>query len=559
SNTTYYWYVTPKGPGGAASGCNANTTSFATGLIYCVPVYSNNICSSGDSLVYFSLKGEDGTQLINASGGSCGATSNNYSNYTAIGSADLYPSKAYSGKLKVNPGFSEGVSMWIDFNDNGLFEGTEKVLNHLTVAPADNELLYSIYIPIGSPAGAHRLRVRSVFGNAGANIDPCASYGFGETEDYTVNILGSSIPPYTVSAPPAPGTCITAGVTTIDSLSNNRNTVVPLIDSLNNIVGSVNALNQNLGRVTTQYYLHNSNNGTTTRQDAVAGAPPTSVYYLDRNLRISVATQPATPVNVRMYLTATDLANYNVSTPATTVGLLNVHKTNQNFCATRAAGDSMYIAQTGSGTLGSDYFVDFISPSFSNFYLYRGTAVLPVTIADIYGRVTGASNTVYWVTAQEQNTRKFVVERSLNGRDFSAIGETPTRAANGNSSTPLHYSFADIAPVTGKSFYRLRMVDNNGRETLSAIITLLRGDGKFEVVDVRPNPTNGQLYFNVIGGSNSNLNIVVRNLNGQVVMRTPVTQGAAFSINLGGLANGVYTLEATNRNGEKAVFKVVKQ
>lgn len=560
SNTTYYWFVTPKNTGGAASGCNANTTSFTTGLIYCVPAYSSNLCpSGGDSLVYFSLKGEDGTQIISASGGSCGATSANYSNYTATTNVDLYPSKSYSGKLKVNPGFSEGVSMWIDFNDNGLFEGTEKVLNHLSVAPADGELLYGIYIPIGATPGSHRLRVRSVFGNAGANIDPCNSYGFGETEDYTVNILSGSVSPYLVSAPPLPGTCVTGAVMTLDSITNNRNVVVPILDSFNNIIASINALDQNLGRTTTQYYLHNSSNGTNTRQDAVAGGPPTPTFYLDRNLRISVGTQPASPVNVRMFFTATDLTNFNVAVPGTTQNMLNIHKTNQNFCATQAAGDSMFIAQSGAGTLSGSFFVDFASPSFSNFYLFRGAAVLPISLADIYGRVTGASNTVYWTTAQEQNNNRFVIERSGNGRDFSAIGQLPTQALNGTSSTPLRYSFADIAPVNGKSFYRLRIIDNNGRETLSSIVTLLRGNGKFEVVDVRPNPTSNVVYFNVIGGSD-NITLTLRSLDGKQVLSRKVTAGnAGYSLDLSAQAGGMYMLEAVDASGMKATFKIVKQ
>lgn len=557
SNTTYYWFVTPKNAGGAASGCSANTTSFTTGIIYCTPAYSNNVCTSGDTLTYFSLKGEDGTQITNASGGACNVL--NYSDYTAIGSVDMYPSKTYTGKLKVNPGFSEGITIWIDYNDNGLFEATEKVLNHLSVAPADGQLLYGVYIPIGATPGSHRMRVRTVFGNSGANIDPCNSYGFGETEDYTVNILNGAVSPYIVSAPPAPGACITGAIMTLDSLTNNRNVLVPILDSFNNIFAGINANNQNLGRVTPQYYLHNSLNGTNTRQDAVAGGPPTTAYYLDRNVRLSVATQPATTVNVRLFITATDLANYNVAVPGTTTGMLNIHKTNQNFCATQAAGDSLFIAQLGSGTLGSSTFVDFATPSFSNFYLFKGAAVLPISLADIYGRVTGNSNTIYWTTAQEQNNNRFVIERSMNGRDFSAVGQLSTQALNGTSSVPLRYSFADLAPLNGKSYYRLRIIDNNGRETLSSIVTLLRGSGKFEVVDVRPNPTSNVVYFNVIGGGD-NITLTLRSLDGKQVLSRKITAGnAGYSLDLSKQAGGMYMLEAVDASGMKATFKIVKQ
>lgn len=197
--------------------------------------------------------------------------------------------------------------------------------------------------------------------------------------------------------------------------------------------------------------------------------------------------------------------------------------------------------------------------SFSGFWLTSVDFVVPVRFTDVHAKATGATNTVYWTTTQESNNRKFIVERSTDGRNFTAIGEVATRALNGTSSTPLNYSFEDGVPFEGKSYYRLRQQDRNGAELQSAVVTVLRGKGKMEIVDVRPNPTTGNLYFNVIGGSNSNLNIVVRSINGKEVMHTSLIQGSAFSVNLGGLASGIYTLEATNRNGEKAVFKVVKQ
>jgi hypothetical protein len=173
--------------------------------------------------------------------------------------------------------------------------------------------------------------------------------------------------------------------------------------------------------------------------------------------------------------------------------------------------------------------------------------------------VTGATNTVYWTTTSEQNSDKFVVERSLDNRNFTPIGEVTSRATNGNSSTPINYSFVDANPVQGKQYYRLQMVDRGGRTTQSQIVTLRRGGGKIEIVDVRPNPTTGIVYFNVLG-ANANVNVAIRDVSGKEVIRKGLVQSNSFSVDMSKLANGMYLLEAVDvRTGEKAIFKVGKQ
>lgn len=200
--------------------------------------------------------------------------------------------------------------------------------------------------------------------------------------------------------------------------------------------------------------------------------------------------------------------------------------------------------------------------TFSVFALGGTLVALPVTIANIRGEVTGSSNTINWTTATESNNRKFVVERSTNGNNFIAIGDVNTRALNGNSSSALQYSFVDANPLQGKVFYRLQMVDNGGRTTYSSIVTLRRGAGKLEIVDVRPNPTTGNLYFNLLGvNNNSQFTLILRTIDGKTVMvKNNFTPLGASVIDMSKLANGMYILEAVDvRNLEKAVFKVMKQ
>jgi hypothetical protein len=59
---------------------------------------------------------------------------------------------------------------------------------------------------------------------------------------------------------------------------------------------------------------------------------------------------------------------------------------------------------------------------------------------------------ITWSTATETNNKYFTIERSANGTDFVAIG---TVNGAGTSSSVNNYSFVDINPLTGVSYYRL--------------------------------------------------------------------------------------------------------
>jgi GEVED domain len=551
-NTTYYWYVVPRNAGGPATGCNTSTTSFTSeNPTNCPPVYTTG-CGLADSLVYFSLKGVSGTVIYNASGGICNTTPIAYSDFTSsFAPVTLARNESFVGKMRTGDP-NDYATIWIDGDDDGFFEDNERVLDNLKIGTTDK--LYSIYIPATMPVGIHRLRVRVIYSltKPTALTHPCNSYAYGETEDYRVDITSTgSVRSVT---PGLPGSCVDAAETTIGASSNNNGiSPVYLLDSLNNLVCGIYPDGNNLGTVKASYYVHNG----PVRQDV------TGRYYLNRNLSIGVDTQPATPYRFRYFYGNSEL-NALIAQPGSGVTSqfdLIMTKTQGIECVTQYVQQSPTLQfPVGFGSLSGDRFLDFTGfTSFSRFFLHGGSSVLlPVTLTNLRGEVTGATNTVYWTTEQEQNNRKFIIERSADGSRFDAIGEINSLAPNGNSSSRLNYTFADNTPLNGKSYYRLRMVDLNDRQTTSGIVTLLRGKGKFEIVDVRPNPTTGLVYFNLLGNS-TGATVVVRSLNGSEIMRKSLLQSASFSVDMSGFASGMYLLEATDRNGEKATFKIVKQ
>ena len=65
-----------------------------------------------------------------------------------------------------------------------------------------------------------------------------------------------------------------------------------------------------------------------------------------------------------------------------------------------------------------------------------------------------------WTTASEENFDYFSIERSEDGEGFYEIG---TVAGHGDSQTPINYSFEDIDPIFGISYYRLNAIDYDGK------------------------------------------------------------------------------------------------
>jgi PKD repeat protein len=143
---------------------------------YCTPVYTTG-SGSGDYISLVQL----GT-INNVTGAS---SSPFYTYYSAM-STNLLPGSAYT--ITLSPGtYSSGnnISVWVDFNQNGTFETTEKIGNVVIGAtPATGTITFTV--PAGAITGITRMRVREVWNNS--NFDACSSYGYGETEDYNVVI-----------------------------------------------------------------------------------------------------------------------------------------------------------------------------------------------------------------------------------------------------------------------------------------------------------------------------------------------------------------------------------
>nr|WP_314499295.1 GEVED domain-containing protein [uncultured Chryseobacterium sp.] len=119
------------------------------------------------------------------------ALSSYYHVYPASGqtTADLTAGQNYSLYASTS---SEAISaLWLDYNNNGIFEASEYVLLANSMNTQNSS---SFQIPLTAAAGPVKMRIRSrAYGSALTASDACSSFGSGETRDYTVNIVSNSL------------------------------------------------------------------------------------------------------------------------------------------------------------------------------------------------------------------------------------------------------------------------------------------------------------------------------------------------------------------------------
>lgn len=154
-------------------------------------------------------------------------------------------------------------------------------------------------------------------------------------------------------------------------------------------------------------------------------------------------------------------------------------------------------------TLWEDLNGNFLAPSTTttpiqqfttggDFVLATNSAVnpLPVTLTSFTAeRRTNGSVLARWHTASELNSEYFELERSLDGRAFSSLGQVK---AQGTSTVPHDYQQPDPLAPSQLLYYRLRLVDVGGQTTYSPVAVVAARSADEQLV-VYPNPASSTL------------------------------------------------------------------
>ncbi len=189
-------------------------------------------------------------------------------------------------------------------------------------------------------------------------------------------------------------------------------------------------------------------------------------------------------------------------------------------------------------------YFDYNLPVITNLCVTKVVAnALPLRLLSFAANAHNKTNLLQWVTAREVNTAYFAIERSADGKKYAAIGKV---AAGTNN-----YSYTDEHPLRGYNYYRLKMVDKDGRFTYSDV-RLVNQD--FNGFSLYPNPAHDHF---VISGTNLQW-LTIADLAGHVVKQQMLGNVAFANISLDGLAKGVYMVQV-GCGGMTGVVRVVRE
>jgi hypothetical protein len=549
-NTKYYWYVAPRNNGGSAAGCVIDSFVTAGPAANCVPVFTYG-CNSGDAIKLFTLTGESSTAINQSSA----CSPNAYANYTATTTATLLTGHAYTGSFWVSDS-KDHASIWIDFNDDGFFTANERVLSNLRAMGTTAPTTFTINIPAAATAGNHKLRIRSVYYSTSpvSATDACSNYMWGETEDYTVNVVAPQGPVASAVARGSNNGCTSLGSLTINDNSNNSSRWIDIVDDANDVVASINASGNDLGIIDAKLY---KNNGSIRIANGVK--------LLDRNISIVPEFEPQSPVTVRLYFSDAELtALKNADPSVASRASLNVTKTEQGCEAFGPLPvDGLFVPQSANGASGTGHYIDIVVESLSNFYIH-GSVALPVTVYSFSGQRLGSINKLTWKTSTEVNNAGFELLRSTDGNSYSTLTFVPSAATNGNSTAILNYSFNDERPLAGTGYYRLRQVDKDGKATYSNIV-VIKGDkvNGLMITSLYPNPGRDNVTLALTSPTNDRVQVIVTDVAGKVVMQQQanVTAGDnTLKLDVQSLHGGTYFVKLTCTTGcESTVMKLMKE
>lgn len=118
--------------------------------------------------------------------------------------------------------------------------------------------------------------------------------------------------------------------------------------------------------------------------------------------------------------------------------------------------------------------------------------LLPVELEYFSGELTEQGAYLIWQTVNEDNSDFFVIEHSLDAKEWTAKGSVE---AAGFTDFKTSYEYmVDIEHDI--NFFRLRIIDKDLSETFSGIIVLTSEDSLNDSFNIYPNPVKGTLYLN---------------------------------------------------------------
>ena len=228
-DTWYQCIVTCSGSSATSSVVAVATTPFLN--CYC---NSAATAATFDEEIYNVTVNGSSTDPLYATANACstvapgpGSVLGGYSNFktlpalTTMTTGQTVAFSVVQDECDAAPYYANGIGVWIDFNHNGSFlDAGEAVFVESATTVGPRTLNGTFNIPTTALTGNTVMRVICAEGYSASSftpLNPCLTYGYGETEDYMVNIIAAT----PCAGTPSAGTTVASATTVCPSTTVN--------------------------------------------------------------------------------------------------------------------------------------------------------------------------------------------------------------------------------------------------------------------------------------------------------------------------------------------------
>ena len=182
--------------------------------------------------------------------------------------------------------------------------------------------------------------------------------------------------------------------------------------------------------------------------------------------------------------------------------------------------------------------------------------VLPIELLSFEAIQKKKQVVLSWTTATEINNEFFTIERSEDGENFRELSR---QMGAGNSNLPLQYQYIDEKPLPGKSYYRLKQTDFDGKYTYSYMVAV--NFSISNVFSIFPQPAADILHVYYNSDKNYTQELVFMDLRSRemLINSLSIEKGNnVLEIDISKLTPGFYIVKFKEDTGEEYISKLVK-
>ncbi len=172
----------------------------------------------------------------------------------------------------------------------------------------------------------------------------------------------------------------------------------------------------------------------------------------------------------------------------------------------------------------------------ANFY-----STLPIKLLSFSAANLKSDVQINWTALSTDEHEYFTLESSVDGRRFSTLKDMNVKGIG-----EFSYNYSD-KPAAEKTFYRLKLVDANGRSTYSHIIFIQSADLKKQLIqNLYPNPSTDVVNTQVLAERKENAVVTVTDVSGKSVLMKNYSLSPGLNncaLNVSQLNSGLYILK----------------